>query len=59
MNMTVNPTIWMAVGIIVGFYIMYKLFFLSNKVKVDDDYQKTYNKVLTSDEYKVKSQYDK
>jgi len=54
--MAINNII-MGLGIVLGVYIMYKLFF--NKIKVDDDYQKVYDKVLTSEEYKVKGQYDK
>jgi|TARA_B100001964_G_C14004165_1_gene496349 hypothetical protein len=55
-KMTINQII-MGLGIVLGIYIMYKLFF--TRIKVDDDYQKVYNKVLTSEEYKVKGQYDK
>jgi len=55
-RMSINQII-MGLGIILGVYIMYKLFF--NKIEVDDSYQKVYDKVLTSKEYKVKGQYDK
>ena len=55
-RMAINQII-MGLGIVLGVYIMYKLFF--NKIKVDDDYQKVYDKVLTSEEYKVKGQYNK
>ena len=50
-------TIWMGIYALVGMYIIYKLFF--RKSKFDMDYEKLYNKVLNSDEYKVKGQYDK
>jgi len=55
-RMSINQII-MGLGLILGVYIMYKLFF--NKIKVDDNYKKVYDKVLTSKEYKVKGQYDK
>lgn len=55
--MIINKTILIGLGIIAGIYLLYKLLF--NRIKVDDDYQKVYNKVLTSEEYKVKGQYDK
>lgn len=47
--------VWL--GIIIALYILYK--FLFTRSKVDDDYHEVYNKVLTSEEYKVKGQYDK
>lgn len=43
--------------VIAGAYIFYKLFM--KKDKNTDDYQKLYNKILNSDEYKVKGQYEK
>ena len=48
---------WIGLGILVGIYLLYKLLFRTSRS--DDDYQKVYNKVLTSEEYKVKGQYDK
>jgi len=56
-EMIVNKTILVVLGIAVGIYLLYKLLF--NRVKTTDNYQRVYNKVLTSDEYKVKGQYDK
>jgi len=47
----------MGLGIVIGIYLLYK--FLFNTSKFDDDYNGMYDKVLTSDEYKVKGQYDK
>ena len=44
-------------GIVLGIYLLYKLLFSTSKV--DDDYNGLYDKVLTSEEYKVKGQYDK
>lgn len=55
--MIINKTVLIVLGIILGFYLLYKLFFSSNKV--DNDYNQIYDKVLTSEEYKVKGQYDK
>ena len=49
--------IFITLGIVFGIYLLYKLFF--NRVKTTDDHKSVYDKVLTSDEYKVKGQYDK
>ena len=54
--MVVNRII-IILGIVFGIYLAYKLFF--NRIKIDNDYDRVYNKVLTSEEYKVKGQYDK
>ena len=56
-EMIINKTILIVLGIVIGIYLLYKLFFRTSKF--DEDYQKVYNKVLTSEEYKVKGQYDK
>ena len=59
-GMIVNQEILISLGIVVGVYLLYKLLFnTSNANKVEDDYQRVYNEVLTSEEYKVKGQYDK
>ena len=55
--MIVNKTILIGLGIVIGLYLLYKLFF--GKSKLDEEYKQLYNKVLTSEEYKVKGQYDK
>ena len=55
--MIIDKSILIGLGVIVGIYLMHK--FVFNKVKTTDDYQNVYDKVLTSDEYKVKGQYDK
>ena len=55
--MIINKTVLIAAGIIIGIYILYKLFFV--KDIMGQEYDNLYNKVLTSDEYKVKGQYDK
>ena len=55
--MIINQEILMGLGIVIGIYLLSKFLFRTGKV--DDDYQRSYNDVLTSEEYKVKGQYDK
>ena len=55
--MAFNDAMLIGLGIIAGIYIFYRLLF--TKSKFEDDYERLYNKVLTSEEYKVKGQYDK
>ena len=55
--MIFNKTILIGLGIIMGIYLLYRLLF--SKSKFEDDYERLYNKVLTSEEYRVKGQYDK
>ena len=55
--MIVNKTILIALGVVIGIYLLYKLLFSRNKF--DEEYDQLYNKVLDSEEYKVKGQYDK
>ena len=55
--MIINKTILIGLGIVIGIYLLYKLFLTKNPV--EQEYEKDYNKVLTSDEYKVKGQYEK
>ena len=57
-KMVVNQTILIGLGIIMGIYLLYKLLLNRSRTN-DDEYQRLYNKVLTSKEYKVKGQYDK
>ena len=45
------------VYIIIGMYLLYRVMFKKNRFQ--QDYEKLYNKILTSDENKVKSQYEK
>ena len=52
-----NKTILIALGIAVGIYLLYKMLFTPSKL--EEDYYKLYNKIITSDEHKVKGQYDK
>ena len=55
--MIFNKIILIGLGIIMGIYLLYKILF--SKSKFEDDYERLYNKVLTSEEYRVKGQYDK
>ena len=51
-----DKTFLVGIYVVVGIYIFYRIFFRKNKFS--DEYEKTYNKILNSDEYKVKGQYD-
>ena len=55
--MLINKTILIGLGILIGIYLLYKLFL--NRPEIENEYEKVSNKILTSDEYKVKGQYDK
>ena len=55
--MIFNKIVLIGLGIVIGIYLLYKLLFSTSKF--DEDSQRIYDKVLTSDEYKVKGQYDK
>lgn len=55
--MEINKTVLIAAYAIVSLYILYKLFFKKNPYQ--EDYERLYNKILTSDKHKVKGQYDK
>ena len=55
--MEINRAILISVYVIVGIYILFRLFFRKNPFQ--EDYEKLYNDILTSDKYKVKGQYDK
>ena len=56
--MIVDKSILIGLGIIIGFYLLYKLFFSETK-QIENEFDKYYNKVLSSEETKVKGQYDK
>jgi hypothetical protein len=45
------------IGALVGLYVFYRLFLKDKKNNIDD-LDKEYNKVLNSEEYKVKSQWE-
>lgn len=55
--MVFDKSILIGLGIILGIYLLYRLLF--SKSKFEEDYERLYNKVLTSEEYRVKGQYDK
>ncbi len=55
--MEINRTILISVYALVALYILYKLLF--RKDPYQKEYERLYNKILTSDKYKVKGQYDK
>ena len=49
--------IWVGLYILLGIYILYRV--LSTRVNHDREYEKIYDEVLNSEEYKVKGQYGK
>ena len=55
--MEFDKTILISIYALVGLYILYKVLFRKNPYQ--DDYEKLYNEILTSDKCKVKGQYDK
>ncbi len=55
--MIFNKSIIIGIYVVIGVYMIYKLFF--NKIKPQNDYERCYNEILTSDKHKVKGQYDK
>lgn len=55
--MELNRTILMGVYVIITLYIVYRIFIKKNPNQ--DDYERMYNKILNSDKYKVKGQYDR
>jgi len=58
--MALDNSIIVSFGILLGIYLFYKIL-MGKKIekKPEQDFDQLYNKVLTSDEYKVKGQYDK
>jgi len=62
--MILDKTVLMGIGIVVGIYLLYKFFMSSKTIEnktmgSKSDFEKDYNKVLNSEEYKVKGQYEK
>lgn len=55
--MEINKTILISIYILIGLYVMYKIFFRKNPYQTE--YERLYNKILTSDKHKVKGQYDR
>ena len=52
-----NNSVLIGLGIVIGIYLLYRLFFEKNEIT--NEYEQAYDKLLTSDEYKVKGQYEK
>jgi len=62
--MILNKTMLIGIGIVVGIYLLYKFLLKSktlesNTLESKSDFEKDYNKILNSEEYKVKGQYEK
>ena len=55
--MVISKAFFIVAGIVIAAYILYKSFLGTGKLEREYDVQ--YNKILTSDEYKVKGQYEK
>lgn len=55
--MEIDRTILIGIYVIIGLYILYKLFFRKNPYQ--QEYERMYNEIITSKKYKVKGQYDK
>ena len=55
--MVALKTFLVVFGIGLGLYLLYKL--MLGKNKFEEEYDMMYDKILTSDEYKVKGQYDR
>lgn len=55
--MEFNRTVLVSIYVIIGLYLLYRILFRKNPYQ--DEYEKLYNEILTSDKYKVKNQYDK
>ena len=57
MTMEISQTFMIAIYVAFGLFILYKLFFSRNPY--EEEYERLYNEILTSDKYKVKGQYEK
>ena len=55
--MEINRAILIGIYVAVGLFMLYRLFFRKNPYQ--EEYEKLYNEILTSDKHKVKGQYDK
>ena len=55
--MLINNTFLVSIYVLIGLYMLYKILFRKNPYQ--DEYERLYNEILTSDKYKVKGQYDK
>ena len=57
--MIINKTVLIGIWIAVGIYLLYKYLLNSKTSEKKSNFEKDYNKILSSEEYKVKGQYDK
>ena len=55
--MFLNKTFMITIYVIVGVYVIYKLLF--RKDPMQQEYEQLYDKILNSEEHKVKGQYEK
>ncbi len=55
--MEISKMILSSIYVVIGLYILYRIFFRKNPFQ--EEYEKLYNEILTSDKHKVKGQYDK
>jgi len=55
--MEFNKTILISIYVLIGLYLLYKVFFRKDPYK--KEYERMYNEILNSNKYKVKGQYDK
>ena len=55
--MIINKTVMITIYILLGIYLLYKLLFKKDRFR--QEYEKLYNKILDSEEYKVKGQFEK
>ncbi|MBI2541235.1 hypothetical protein HYV80_00805 [Candidatus Woesearchaeota archaeon] len=55
--MQINRTILIGVYAAIALYLLYKVLFRKNPFQ--NEYEKLYNHILTSNKYKVKGQFDK
>jgi len=55
--MEISKTVLISIYVAIGLYLMYKIFFRKDPYK--EEYEKLYNKILNSEEHKVKGQYNK
>jgi len=52
----INENTMNVIYVAAAIYLIYRIFF--RKSPMQDDYERLYNKILTSDKHKVKGQYD-
>lgn len=55
--MEISRTVLIGIYVAVALYILFRFFFKKNLYQ--EEYERLYNKILTSKEHRVKGQYDK